>query len=364
MEKNAPDYTLLVTTFLLVFIGIIMVFSSSSISALYIYNDTYYFLKKQIIGAAVALIAMGFFSRLRYHAFLYIYPYIILGSLALLVAVLIPGIGKEINYATRWIDLGFFVIQPSEIAKLGVIIYAACSISKKGDNVKEFIMGITPYLFLLGLVTLMILKQPDLSTAAVICFGVFVMLFTAGAKMTHIITLFLGGLAFGVFMIFSKEYRLQRLLIFTDPWRDARGAGYQIIQSLYAIGSGRVFGLGLGQSRQKWFYIPEPQTDFIFSIIGEELGFIGGTFVILLFAIFIWRGFMIALNAPDKLGSLLAIGITSIIGIQTIINIAVVTSSMPVTGIPLPFISYGSSSLVVTLAATGILLNISKYCKT
>jgi cell division protein FtsW len=362
MKKGAPDYTLLATAVILLLIGIVMVFSSSYISALYVFKDPYHFLKKQLIGAVLSLIAMGFFMRLKYHAFRLLYPYILGGSILLLVAVLIPGIGKEINFSRRWIDLGFFVIQPSEIVKLAMIIYVACSLERKGDGVKKFFMGITPYLLLLGTISGLILLQPDLSTAVVIIFGVFLMIFIAGAKWGHMIGLGILGFAFGIAMIFSKEYRLKRLLIFTDPWKDPRGAGFQIIQSLYALGSGRLFGLGFGESRQKWFYIPEPQTDFIFSIIGEELGFIGGAFLILLFIIFIWRGFRIAMTAPDRLGCLLAAGITSIIGFQAFINFAVVTSSMPVTGIPLPFISYGSSSLIITLAGTGILLNISKYC--
>ena len=242
-----------------------------------------------------------------------------------------------------------------------VVLFLALSIDIKGDGIKDFWTGIVPYLALSGFFAALVLAEKNLSIAAIIMIVTFILLFISGGKIKHLFGIVLPTLlTLAIFFIFSSDYRRARMLNFIDPWKDAAGDGYQLIQSFYALGSGGITGLGLGQSRQKTLYMPEPHNDFIFSIIGEELGLIGCLLIISLFIIFIWRGVRIAIKAKDTYGKLLAMGITSIIAVQAIINIAVVTGSMPVTGVPMPFISYGGTSLVINLTAMGILLNISR----
>ena len=239
-------------------------------------------------------------------------------------------------------------------------MFLAFSIDLKGDEIKDFWHGLVPYLGLSGFFAALILAEHNMSIATIIMIVTFIMLFVAGGRIKHLFGIILPSLfTLAIFFIFSSDYRRERMLNFIDPWKDAADAGYQLIQSFLALGSGGLTGLGLGQSRQKTLYMPEPHNDFIFSIIGEEVGLIGCLFIIALFLIFIWRGVRVAMNAKDTYGKLLAMGITSIIAVQAIINIAVVTGSMPVTGVPMPFISYGGTSLVINLTAMGILLNIS-----
>ncbi|MDK2835881.1 MAG: cell division protein FtsW [Thermosediminibacterales bacterium] len=360
-NKKSPDFVLIMTVSILLGIGIVMVFSSSAVWAFYKHKDSLYFLKRQMAWCMIGLFAMVIMMNFSYWKLKRYSKLVLFGTLFLLIIVLIPGIGIELNYARRWIGVGSITVQPSEIAKMGIILFLASSLSKRQSEIKHLITGIGPYLLILGIVCSLILKQPDLSTSVVIAATAIIMIFTAGARITHMIMIGIASTLLGIYFILSEDYRLERFISFMNPWADAKDTGYHIIQSLYALGSGGILGLGLGKSRQKFFYLPEPQTDFIFSILGEELGFIGGFIVIFLFIIFIWRGFKIALRAPDLFGCLLAMGITTMIGLQAIINLAVVTASIPVTGIPLPFISFGGSSLVLTLAGVGILLNISKY---
>ena len=282
---------------------------------------------------------------------------IMLITLVLLLAVFAFS---PINGARRWIPLGFATIQPSEIAKYTIVIYMAKSLDLKGEKVKEFFKGIVPYLLVSGFYAGLILLEPNLSIASVIMIVTVIILFAVGARFLHLFAI--GGTlvaAVGV-LILIAPYRLERLMNFRNPFAESQDEGYQLVQSLLALGSGGVTGAGIGQSRQKCLYIPEPHTDFIFSIIGEELGLIGGAFIILLFVIFVWRGIKTAVTAKDIYGTILAIGITSVVAIQAVINIAVVTGSMPVTGVPLPFISYGGSALVFNMFAMGILLNVSR----
>lgn len=360
-SRKNPDFVLILMVLILLGIGIVMVFSSSAVWAFYKHKDSFYFLKRQTLWGLIGLSGMIFFMNYDYWHLKRYSKIIILSVIVLLILVLIPGIGVELNYARRWIGIGSFTVQPSEMAKLGMIIYVASSISNKRDKIESIFQGILPFLIVLGIVSALILKQPDLSTVVVICGTVFIMIFAAGARIFHLLGLILTGLPLIMYLIMSEEYRWKRLMSFLNPWSDSLDTGYHIIQSLYALGSGGVLGLGLGKSRQKFFYLPEPQTDFIFSILGEELGFIGGAAVIILFMVLLWRGFRIAIKAPDYFGTMLAIGITASIGLQTFINLAVVTASMPVTGIPLPFISFGGSSLIPTLMGIGILLNISRH---
>lgn len=360
-EKKHTDYPLIVIVIALLGVGTVMVLSSSAVWAYYKHNDSLYFLKRQILWVVLGFITMFFLSNYDYWKFKKLSKAILFITIVLLITVLIPGIGVEINYARRWIGFGSLTFQPSEFAKLSMIIYLASSLSRKREHLENFFVGVVPILIVLGVICSLILIQPDLSTAVIIATTVVVMLFAGGTKTSHLVGLMLLSVPAGIFLILSEEYRRKRLFSFLNPWADKQDTGYHIIQSLYALGSGGLLGVGLGQSRQKFFYLPEPQTDFIFAILGEELGFIGGLFVILLFALFVWRGCKIALAAPDYFGCVLAFGITALIGIQALINLAVVTASMPVTGMPLPFISFGGSSMVITMAGVGILLNIARY---
>jgi cell division protein FtsW len=259
--------------------------------------------------------------------------------------------------------IGGQTFQPSEIAKLAIILFFAFSLSKRKAYITDFTKGLLPYLGVLGLIAGLIMLEPHFSATLVISLVVVLMLYCAGAKLSHFLMLSIPVIPMGIYLVVSAPYRLKRLVAFIDPWNDPKGGGWQIVQSLYAIGSGGFFGRGLGKSLQKFMYIPEPYNDFIFAVLSEELGFMGVIFVLMLFTLFVWRGVKVAMNAPDTFGSLVAIGITSLIAIQVIINIAVVTSSMPVTGMPLPFFSYGGTSLLFLLFEVGILLNISRYAK-
>jgi len=338
-----------------------MVFSSSSVWALYQHNDSLYFLKRQMAWAFLGFLAMIFFMNYDYWNFKKHEKAIVFIMFFLLVIVLIPGIGIELNNARRWIGIGSLTIQPSELAKLGMVIYLAGGLERKHKDITSFFKGVIPFILVMGVVCGLILIEPHLSAAALIGMSTIIILFVAGAKMSHIFSLASLGIVAVAVLTFTKGYRMRRYLSFLDPWSDIKDSGYHIVQSLYALGSGGLIGVGLGHSRQKFFYLPEPQTDFIFAIIGEELGFLGAVFVIIMFVFLIWRGYRTAITAPDLFGKLLAAGITTFIALQFIINIAVVTASMPVTGMPLPFISYGGSSLIITMTQVGILLNISKY---
>jgi cell division protein FtsW len=360
-KMGKVDFVLFATIMALVAIGVIMVYSASSYTALHSkafgYDDMY-FLKKQGLVAIIGIIFMIIAEKIDYHMLKRYTWILMIVTIALLCAVFaFPAI----NGARRWIPLpGGLSVQPSEIAKYMVVLYLAKSIEQKGERIKTFSQGILPYLLVSGFFAGLVLLEKNLSIAAVIMIVTIIVLFTAGVRIKHI-TLVLGLVfAAGVTFTVTEPYRLKRLVSFLNPWADPRGDGYQLIQSLLALGSGGILGMGLGQSRQKAYYIPEPHNDFIFSIIGEELGLIGCMTVISLFLIFIWRGIRTAIRAKDIFGTLLAIGITGVIAIQAIINIAVVTGSMPVTGVPLPFISYGGSSLVFNLMAMGVLLNISR----
>lgn len=361
-KRGSCDFILLFIVLVLLSIGLIMVFSASSVSDLAYQNDAYYTLKRQLAWAGIGFLAMIFMMNYDYHNLKKISGLLLIISIIMLVVVLFMPARHNAN---RWIGIGSSSLgfQPSEIAKFAIILYMASSMSDKKDKVKSFLYGVLPYVLIGGLVFFLILIEPNLSVAGTVLIVVFVLLVIAGAKKRHLTLLSLLGAAAAVVFTISEDYRYRRLTAFLDPWKDPLDTGYQAIQSLLALGSGGLIGAGLGKSHQKFFYIPEPQNDFIFSIIGEELGFLGATLVIVLFLILTWRGIKIALNAADTFGGLLAAGITSLVAVQTIINIAVATSSMPITGIPLPFISYGGSSLTFMMMGIGILLNISRFGK-
>lgn len=362
-KRATPDFILLIVTFLLLTIGLVMVYSASAVWADYKFDDSFYFAKRQMLFAGLGIFAMFFIMNMEYWSWRTFAKIILIVCFILLILVLIPGVGNVRNGSRSWIGVGAFSIQPSEFMKLAMIIFLAKYLSENQKKITSFTKGLLPTLSIVFLAFGLIMLQPDLGTGTVMVGTCIVLIFVAGAKISHFVGLgFLGIIGF-VALIASAPYRIKRITSFLDPWSDPQNTGFQIIQSLYAIGPGGLFGLGLGQSRQKFFYLPEPQTDFIFAILAEELGFIGGSFVILLFALLLWRGIRIALGAPDLFGSFLAVGIIAMIAIQVMINIGVVTGLMPVTGITLPFLSYGGSSLTLMLVAIGILLNISCHSK-
>lgn len=361
MKGKPPDFIIFFITLVLVGLGLVMVFSSSAYTAGELRGDGYYFLKRQAFWAFLGMIAMVFLANYDYWKLKkFVKPALIINFVMLLL-VYVPGVGVELSGASRWIGIGGYTVQPSEFTKLALILFSAAFLSRKNVNIKNIWVGLAPPLAIMGASFLLILKQPDLGTAIAIAGTVIVILFVAGMEGKHLFLLGAVGVPALGYLALAEEYRRRRFLAFLNPWEDRLDTGYHIIQSLYALGPGRLFGVGLGRSRQKFFYLPEPHSDFIFAMIGEELGFIGGVTVILLFFLLIWRGFKLALMAPDMFGSLLAAGIVSMISIQVVINIGVVTGSIPVTGINLPFISAGGSSLFFTLSTIGVLLNISKY---
>ena len=309
----------------------------------------------------IGLIGMFAFSIIPYNKLEKITVPLLITAIILLVLVLVPGVARDIGGAKRWIRFGGFGFQPSEFAKFCFILYMAHSISTRQDKIKTFMYGMLPDMIITGILFVLIYKEPNLSTATLVGSTYLIMYFLGNGSIKKLSWIGAIGLATAVSLIFTASYRLRRLLAFLDPWENAHGSGYHIIQSLVAIGSGGIFGYGLGQSRQKFFILPERHTDFIFAIICEETGLIGGLFILILFLILIWRGLYIATHAPDLFGFLLGAGITSVIGLQVMVNIGVVLSLIPTTGVTLPFISYGGSSLVFLAMGVGILLNISKY---
>ncbi len=362
-SMKSIDYTLLCAILVLLFIGIVMVYSASSYYALYqidVYNTEFYFYK-EITWSIVGVIGMLVTMSIDYHYYKKWTPWLVLITLVFLVLVLF--VGSNINGAVRWIRLGPLSFQPSELAKYVVVLYLALLIDKRKGKITKFKEGTIFYLAVAGVFAGLILLEHNLSITAIVMMVAFIMILVGGAKISHLFSLVPVGLVAGIALIFTQSYRLKRLTSFLNPWADTSGDSYQLVQSLYALGSGGIFGVGIGNSRQKALFMPEPHNDFIFSIIGEELGLIGCIIIISIFMFIVIKGTSIAIKARDNYGFLLAIGIISVIAIQAIINIAVVTGSMPVTGVPMPFISYGGTSLVFNLGAMGILLNISRQSK-
>lgn len=362
------DFILLITVIILLALGLIMVLSASSPSALAENgHDSYVYFRKQGGMAIMGIVAMLIISRIDYRKYKKFQTLAYIGSVVLLFMVLIPGIGSSAGGAKRWLKIGIR-FQPSEMAKIGLIVFYAAYLSNHIKEVGDLKKGfIKPFIFLVPVIIALVIVQDHLSATIIIIMVVSIMMLTSGVKLRYFSTIgSLGAIAGAIGLFLMAKYtekgafRIKRITSFLNPWADKQGDGWQIIQSLYAIGSGGLFGVGLGESKQKYLYISEPHNDFIFAVIAEELGFVGCAIVVTLFAIFIWRGILIAMKAPDTFGSLLAIGITSLIGLQAIINIAVVTSSMPVTGMPLPFFSYGGTSLFILLCSVRYFI---KYLK-
>lgn len=343
-----------------------MVYSASSVWSLYKFEISYYYLRRQAIFAALGVIAMFFLSRFNYWNWRRFVKPVFGINLLLLLLVFVPGVGVARSEAQRWINLGFVQFQPTDVTKFAIVLFTANYLVVKKDHLHTFKKGLLPVLFIAALTFCLIMLQPDLGTALTIMMTIFILLFAGGARVLHLSGLLVGAVtAVGALILaFPKQlgYQLARLVSFLNPWADPTGTGWQIIQSLLAIGSGSLGGVGLGASRQKFLYLPEPWSDFIYSIICEELGFIGGAAVIILFIILIWRGFRIAISAPDLFGKYLAMGLTTVIAVQISINLGVVLGTLPVTGITLPLLSYGGTSLLMSLSFIGVLLNISRYC--
>lgn len=365
MKQKQVDIVLLVVTIVLLALGVIMVLSASAPYALNMYNDSYFFFKDQLTYAIVGVVMMLIISIIDYRIYKRFAKVGLIAGIILIALVFVPGLGETRNDATRWLDVGFFSFQPSELTKLAVILFFAAVLSQKKwrDRISSSFLWFISFLAIPGIIDLILLKQPHMSAAVIIIVIVISIMFAAGAKIKYILSLIPVAGAAGAALILMSPYRLARLQYWIDPWSDLQGDGWQLAQSLMAVGSGGLFGLGLGQSRQKYMYLPEQYNDFIFAVWCEELGLIGGLLLIALYAIFIWRGILIAMKCKDKFGSYMAVGITAMIGIQAIFNIAVVTGTIPVTGMSLPFFSYGGSSLLILLCSTGILLNISRNCE-
>lgn len=363
IDKNHVDRKLLITLVILAAFGLMMIASAGVVFGQVRFGDEYYFLKRQILyGVLPGLAACFILSCIDYRKLQKISVPFFIVSIVCLVLVFIPGVGISAYGATRWIDIGPISFQPSEMMKLALVLYLSAWLSSRGQrNVENLHEGFLPFLGILTVVGLLILKQPDAGTFGLMTLVAFAVFFSAGANMAHIFTFGVLGIAGFFVMIRSAAYRWDRFMVFLNPELDPQGKGYQINQALLAIGSGGIVGLGLGQSRQKFNYLPEPVTDSIYAIIAEELGLIGAVAVLILFVFLAYRGYSIASHAPDAFGKLLAVGITSWVFFQAFINIAAITGIIPLTGITLPFVSYGGTSFVFLLAAMGILLNISRH---
>jgi cell division protein FtsW len=357
------DLVLLLMVVALTSFGIVMVYSASSVMAAKNFHDGAYFLKRQglfaLVGFGVAAVAM----RIDYHHWRKLAVPILLISLALLVLVLIPGIGGKVKGATRWIRLPGFNLQPSEFAKIALIMYMAYSLEKKSDKIRSLSYGFLPYMVVLAAMLLLILKQPDLGAALTLAGVAILMLFAAGTRLVFILGTLLMAAPIVAFLVFHSAYRLRRIKAFMNPEQDPTGIGWQIIQSKYAFGAGGLFGQGLGEGKQKLFYLPEAHTDFILSVVGEELGFLGVVVIIGMFFILVQRAMRIAMAARDPFGRFLALGIAVLFAIEASVNMGVGTGLLPTKGLALPFFSYGGSSLLMSLLAVGILLNISSGLK-
>ena len=361
VAQRPPDALLLGAVAFLIVLGIVMVFSASSATATWYFHDPAHYVKRQLMYLAVGLVLAYAAYRVDYRKLRGLAPGVVLVSFVLLVLTLIPHVGYASGGARRWLGFSALSFQPSEFAKLALVLFLAAKLSSLGENVRSLSRGVFPALFVTFMLAAPVLVEPDMGTASLYVFTAFALVFTAGARFEHLIMCALVLLPAAAISVGSSAYKRARIFAFIDPWKDAQNTGFHIVQSLLALGSGGIFGLGLGASRQKYFYLPEAHNDFIFAVLGEELGMLGGLAVIALFVLFAIRAIDIALKAPDRFGMLLAMGCTFTIVIQAFVNIGVVTSSWPVTGVPLPFISFGGSSLIVSLIAVGLIANVGRH---
>jgi cell division protein FtsW len=362
-HAGSPDLWVMGAVGALLVVGLLVVYSSSFATGLLEFNDANYFIVRQVIWAALGLAVMVALMRTDYHLLRILSPLLMFAALAALILVLVPGIGVERNGAQRWIAIGPLpAVQPSEFAKLALIIYVSAWLAGKRQTIQSLALSTIPFVVLVGFVAALILLQPDTGTAAIIVLTTVTLFFLAGASLSHLAALgAIGSVTAGVLLLAGGGYRMERIFAFTSAEQDPAGRGYQTLQLLIALGSGGVNGLGLGASRQKFFYLPGAHTDGAFAILGEELGFIGAVAVVGLFVVLLARGFRIVSRARDDFGALLAAGIVTWFGFQTLINLGGVTRSIPLTGIPVPFLSYGGSALAAALAGVGVLLSVSRY---
>lgn len=364
MQQGNSDKILLAVVLILLGFGVIMVYSSSGAYAT-VGGNEHYFLMRHLFSILMGVTAMTIVSLIPYP--FYRRPGVVIPLLffviALLIMTLVPGIGTKINNARRWLPIGNFrTFQPAELAKLILVLYFSYYMVKKQEKIRSFTFTVIPCFIILGVFFTLILIQPDLGTAINLVALVIPLMFIAGVRVVHLLGVASVSIPLIGLIAWTNPYQKMRILRFLNPWEDPKNSGYQLIQSLIAIGKGGISGVGLGRGQQKLFYLPEPYSDFIFSTIGEELGLLGAIIVIVLFMVLLWRGIVIAFSAPDLFGTFVAFGLTLLIGIQAGINLGVVTGILPTKGLPLPFISHGGTSLIVCLMAMGILLNISKYC--
>ncbi|HQP10515.1 MAG TPA: putative lipid II flippase FtsW [Candidatus Omnitrophota bacterium] len=345
---------------LLISLGIIMIYSASGIYALQELGDKTYYLGRHILFLCIALLAALGTMAIDYRILKQAAKPLLIVAIVLLVLVLVPGIGRASFGARRWFKIGFFNFQPSEFAKLVILVYLADFLSRKQNKIRNFWEGFFPLIMVLCVLCALIVKQPDLGNSFLIAIMILIMMFVAGARILHLSCLALSGVPLLVFLVVSESYRLRRIIAFIDPWKDAQGVGFQLSQSQIALGSGGIFGVGLGQSVQKLFYLPAAHTDFILSIVGEELGLLGTLAVVILFSALIWQGARIVKRTTEPFGYFLAFGIVMLIGLQAVINIGVSIGAFPTKGLPLPFVSYGGSALIFNMIAVALLMNISR----
>ena len=357
-QPVAYDLGLLFPVLLLVGMGIVMVYSASSALAVKKFGSGYFFLKKQAFFSLIGIVVLVAFSYIPFRLYRVLtYPALVV-SVLMLVAVAFTGWGVTAGGSARWLQLGSLRFQPSELARMALVIYLAYSMSKKGELLRDFYVGFLPHLLVLGLLTLLLLVQPDFGSMVIFTALTWIMLFVGGCRITHLLSVIvLLAPMIGLFMT-QADYRMRRLMSFLDPWQYPADEGYQIVHSFMAFGTGGITGVGLGKGYQKLFYLPEPHTDFIFSVVGEELGLIGVMIVIVLYGVLLMRGIRIARQTPDRFGSLLAMGITVTLGLQVCINMGVALGLLPTKGLTLPFLSYGGTSLLINMAAVGIMMNI------
>jgi cell division protein FtsW len=340
-------------------LGLVMVYSASAVTALEKTGNGFYFLQRQLVAAGMGLLAMATALKLGYRRLARLaYPLLVV-TVLLLVLVLVPGVGTLVGGARRWIRFPGVSIQPAEIAKFTWVVYLAYSLAKKREKVASFSIGFLPHLLLGGVLVFLCMAQPDFGSAVELLVLLFVLLFAAGTKLSYLVGSVLLALPLAYHAIAHSPYRLKRITAFLDPWAHRHDVGYQVAQSLISVGSGGFFGLGLGESRQKLFFLPEAHTDFIFSIVGEELGLFGAAATVLLYAVVVWRGTRAALRASETFGTYLGLGLTALLGVQAVVNMSVAMGMLPTKGLTLPFISYGGCSLVVSMTAAGALLSLS-----
>lgn len=360
-RKLTPDLPLFGVVVALVCVGVVMVYSASAIVAADRFHDPFFFLKKQLFWAVLGLGCLWGGMLLDYRWLERMVMPLLVLSFALLVLVLVPPFGQSINGTRRWFHLGPVSFQPVELAKFSLVLYLASFLTRRQEIIGRFTEGLLPILLVAGGMAALTLLQPDLGNGLALIILTLALAYMAGARVQHMAAIAGCALPVVIALIAMKPYRWRRMVAFVNPWDDPQGSGFQIIQSFLALGSGGWLGVGLGDSKQKLFYLPEPHTDFIFAIIGEELGLVGATSIVALFALLIWRGLRVGLRAPDAFGAYLGLGLTIMLATQTLVNLGVVTGALPTKGLPLPFISFGGSALLMTMFSAGVLLNISQH---